>query len=440
MNNNYNRMLRQLQVLSKRLADLLAEKREADKNEAQLLVLKIKQLVYHLSKTVSRRQMRKALGGLALMFGLAAANPAQAQNFAAPQNNPFGLTPMTDLSIPVMVDLDGDGDLDMIISDYGTIKYFQNTGTANNPQFATPINNPFGISTPADYCFLAFGDLDNDGDLDLIMGEYYGVVKYFQNTGTATAPQFASPISNPFGITSGSLLAVPTLADVDGDGDLDLLIGDYAYYGYGQTLRYFRNTGTASVPAFTLAVTNNPFQNVDPGYLAIPHLVDLDNDGDLDLLVGASYGDILYFKNNGTATTPNFATVPQVNPFGLQSAYFVAFIAAGDLDNDGDIDLMIGEYGGITKYYRNTTINLSLGDEYTFDFRVYPNPATDVVRIQTGVDVVAHAELLDINGRVVKSTDYLQDGINISDLAAGVYMLRLTNQRGEIGVKRLVKN
>jgi hypothetical protein len=443
MNNNYNRMMRELRALSQRLQQILLTKNAEDRAEAQALVKKIKSLISRLSAAFSKKQIKQALGALAFLFGMS--HSAEAQNFASPLTNPFGLSAVNYIAAPAFVDIDGDGDLDLFVGEgYGAIKYFQNIGTATNPQFAAPISNPFGLSSNADYVFLAFGDLDNDGDKDLILGEYYGVIKYFQNTGTATNPQFAAPIVNPFGTSPGTYLALPTLADIDGDGDLDLLVGDYGYvylpYYNIKSLRFFRNIGTASSPNFQLAsAANNPFENIATNGFALPNLVDLDNDGDFDLLFGGYYGSINYHQNTGTAANPIFSSAGQTNPFGLQSGYYVAVIASGDLDNDGDIDLLIGEYYGNMKYYRNTTTTIGVDDANALDFKLYPNPATHLVRVEMGSEVLVHAELMDMHGQLLRSIEHLDDGIDLSDLPTGVYLIRLTNQRGESAIKRLVK-
>ena len=442
-------MLRDLNSLGKRLQVILLAKREEDKEEARSLTLKMKGLIKRLSPQIGSKRVKHALGALAFLFGLT--NHAGAQNFASPLTNPFGISAMNYIAMPAFVDIDNDGDLDLFVMEgvdgSGNNKYFQNIGTSNIPEFDAPVDNPFGIENTDVNSFLAFGDLDGDGDQDFFVGGDYGNLLYFQNTGTASAPQFATPSTNPFGISSGLYLAAPALADLDGDGDLDLLIGgnEYVvppYYDFSG-LRFFKNVGSASAPNFELQTdADDPFDAIAVADFAYPHFVDLDNDGDFDLLFGEYYGVLKYHENTGSATDPQFSSVGLTNPFGLEAGYYISVIASGDLDNDGDIDLLIGEYSEYfadMKYYRNTAINLGLGDEPSFNFRVHPNPATDLVRIQTGADVIAHAELLYVNGSFVKSAAYLQDGIDISDLAPGIYLIKLTNQRGEVGVRRLVK-
>ena len=145
------------------------------------------------------------------------------------------------------------------------------------------------------------------------------------------------------------VILFPELADIDGDGDLDLFAGDV----YGQS-HFRRNTGTATSPAFASPSTN-PFGLTAAYGLAAPALTDLDRDGDLDLLVGESYGNLQYYENTGSATSPAFTT-PRTNPFGLAAVYDLAFPDFSDIDDDGDMDLFVGEYYGDIIFFRNTSI------------------------------------------------------------------------------------
>ncbi|MEH2369687.1 Ig-like domain-containing protein, partial [Nostoc sp.] len=124
-----------------------------------------------------------------------------------------------------------------------------------------------------------------------------GETLFYRNSGTATAPAFTLEATNPFGLTDVGTFAAPTLADIDGDGDLDAFVGNYD----GETL-FYRNSGTATAPAFTLEATN-PFGLTDVGRLAAPTLADIDGDGDLDAFVGNEDGNPLFFENT-SATTP----------------------------------------------------------------------------------------------------------------------------------------
>ncbi|MBN2372311.1 VCBS repeat-containing protein, partial [bacterium] len=283
-----------------------------------------------------------------------AASPAFTENTGTA--NPFGGVDFGFYSAPTFVDIDGDGDYDAFIGEEnGTIKYYQNTGTAGSPEF-TPITgtaNPFDTVDIGSYSKPAFVDIDADGDYDAFIGENNGTVKYYKNTGTAGSPAFTeiTDTDNPFNGADAGDHSIPSFADIDGDGDYDAFIGEY-----DGIINYYKNTGTAVSPAFTeITDTNNPFNGLDAGYNSAPAFVDIDGDGDYDAFIGEYDGIINYYKNTGTAGSPAFTEITDTNnPFnsvdvGDQSA--PAFL---DIDNDGDYDAFIGEYDGIINYYKNT--------------------------------------------------------------------------------------
>ncbi|MBX9256370.1 VCBS repeat-containing protein, partial [Desmonostoc muscorum CCALA 125] len=95
-----------------------------------------------------------------------------------------------------------------------------------DPNFIAPITNPFGLTDVGTYAAPTFADIDNDGDLDAFVGNGDGNTNFYRNTGTATAPSFTLEATNPFGLTNVVNYAVPTLADIDDDGDLDAFVGN----------------------------------------------------------------------------------------------------------------------------------------------------------------------------------------------------------------------
>jgi uncharacterized delta-60 repeat protein len=267
--------------------------------------------------------------------------------------NPFGLGDAGSDSVPAFADLDGDGDLDVFIGEtFGALLYYRNTGTPAAPAFVLQGTNPFGIADLGNYNAPFFVDIDGDGDFDLVEGvEDYGPGRlvYFQNVGTATAPSFSGPVSNPFGLSwTGSSRCVPGFGDIDGDGDRDAIFGDSS-----GNLRVALNVGTPTAPSFG-ALQVNPWGLADIGINSAPTFVDIDADGDLDVVSGSASGDLLVFTNTGTAGVPAFAA-PLTNPYGLTHAigdYTMPKFA--DLDADGDVDALVGNSTpGTTVFFEN---------------------------------------------------------------------------------------
>ncbi len=331
---------------------------------------------------------------------------AQHVALASPVTNPFGLAGVRQFSVPTFADIDGDGDLDLFVGAwYGSTFFFANTGTAQSPAFASPVENPFGLAAVDSFAAPAFADIDGDGDLDAFVGGYSGSLLFFANTGTAQVAAFASPVTAAFGLFGvPSHESVPAFADIDGDGDLDAFVGQSAEGAF-----FFRNTGTVQAPAFDLPViafagdtatqtiprlvdidgdgdldgfegrqdgsivffpnlgtpqspafvqrADNPFGIPDilpdNDYGAAPSFADIDGDGDLDLFAGQQTGDTVFFANTGTAESAAFAKV-SLNPFGLSDVGAWSVPAFADIDGDGDLDAFVGEQGGSTFFFQNT--------------------------------------------------------------------------------------
>ncbi len=271
--------------------------------------------------------------------------------------NPFDGVNVGRYSAPVIADLDGDGDLDVAVGENdGTVNYFLNTGSASAPVFAQQNGaaNPFNGIDVGVNATLGLADLDGDGDLDAVMGSNAGTLRYFENTGSASAASFTerTGILNPFDAIVPGHRGTPTFGDLDGDGDLDMVVGQQ----YG-TLLFYENTGTAAAPAFVQQTgTSNPFDGIDVGFYAKPTLVDLDGDGDLDAVVGNRYGFVRAFENTGTATAPVFVELTgPANPFDSIVKDSQSTPALGDLDGDGDPDLLVGGNSGQLFSFLNTT-------------------------------------------------------------------------------------
>ena len=244
-------------------------------------------------------------------------------------------------SIPVLADLDGDGDLDLLVANKldpddtqtSRLYHFENVGSARAPSFEQRDFIP--LFTRYHYA-PALGDLDGDGDLDMLVGTWNRGVALYLNQGTRAEPKFVLQDTTLVRLTRGSN-STPALTDVDGDGDLDLFIGESS----GE-LNFYRNVGTAQAPSFDL-VTDR-FAGIDVGRRSFPTFADVDGDGDQDLLLGREEGGVLLYRREGSPT--------DVDPiFVLDSTFTLPLPRYStpslvDIDGDGDLDVFSGGLGG----------------------------------------------------------------------------------------------
>ncbi|MCG8372292.1 MAG: VCBS repeat-containing protein, partial [Balneolales bacterium] len=247
-----------------------------------------------------------------------------------------------DESIPAAGDIDGDGDIDFLLAnkidpnDLKTSKVytFENWGSSENPEFHLTGT----MNLPRAYHYAPeLADLNGDGIADLLLGNWKGGVDYYPNAGCDFGPQIEELVKLPRG---GN--AVPRAVDIDADGDLDLVLGSS-----GGKLHLYENTGSVTEPAFTYR--EDTFQGIETRHRSVPAFNDMDGDGDLDLMIGSKIEGIFYFRNDGDAKNPNF--VPAEMPFPVATAPLSAPLFA-DIDGDSVNELIIGTRSGGILYYQ----------------------------------------------------------------------------------------
>jgi hypothetical protein len=238
-------------------------------------------------------------------------------------------------SSPFFIDFDSDGDLDMLLgTQMGYIKYYENTGTMYSPAWTENSEFFSGIDHSI-YASVTAGDVNNDGFTDVIVGDLSGNLYYYRNTGTAL-------VYNSFmfmGVNVGGW-SCPRLIDMDFDGDLDLAVGNEDGY-----LAYLQNVGTAAVPSWQEQA--GYFSGIDASSDASPTFGDFDEDGDIDVLAGDSWGDLHCYLNEDGSWVANSSIFAGIST-GQNAAPALA-----DLDHDGDLDLVLGDYDGTLKHFRN---------------------------------------------------------------------------------------
>ena len=244
-------------------------------------------------------------------------------------------------SAPVLEDLDGDGLLDLLVGNKitqedpqaGEIHRYMNRGSATAP--ALVWDGVLEEITGGYHFVPAFGDLDGDGARDAVVGTWGDELRLYRNEAGDGGVRLALVDSAVVTLTRGRN-AVPALGDLDGDGDLDLVVGESS----GE-LNFYRNEGTAQAPDFRLV--SDAWLGADVGRRSFPVLEDVDGDGDLDLVVGSEGNGVLWWRNDGTPTAPDL--VPVEGGLGVPHFGYAA-PAFGDLDGDGDRDLLLGGTGG----------------------------------------------------------------------------------------------
>ncbi len=289
-------------------------------------------------RRLAPRTLAPCLLAAATLAALAAYAPAQIQFLDLARGWPID----QDATRAVAVgDIDGDGDPDVVFGNEGQSRLLLNDGRGRFTD-ATGTHLPQSLLRTRD---VALGDVDGDGDLDLVLGNWWSYWSYdgpqtrlYRNDGAGV---FVDATATNVPIDTDATDAV-ALGDVDGDGDLDLVIGNGAF-GDPQQNRLYRNDGAG---VFTDATATHLPARLD--HTRDVALGDIDGDGDLDLVVGngflyqspytLTYGEqnrLLRNDGQGHFTDVTATQLPVDDDF-------TQAVALGDVDGDGDLDLVCG--------------------------------------------------------------------------------------------------
>jgi len=362
-------------------------------------------------------------------------------------------------SKPTFTDIDQDGLLDIIIGTSGfrednqlqsRLYYLRNIGTYNVPRFTIADDDYLGFSQFSDTSVdLAptFGDLDGDGDEDLIIGDDKGYLYYLENeAGQGNAYRFKSPIYEYQNIKVGTYVT-PLIVDVDQDELPDLIIGERNFNsvdGVIGSLNYLKNTGTSSAPKFD-EVTNevmgkastkdiNYINNYSSpyGYL---------NGDELQLFTGSENGRIyLYDAISGdpdsefNLVSENLGNIRE----GIRTSPAIA-----DINNDGVLDILVGNRRGGLSFYvsdlANETVSTKPSLASELEITISPNPVIDKLSINTTTYKRLDYSLLSANGILINKGKLEGEAtIDITNQPAGIYFIEIKSGVS-IVTKKIVK-
>jgi hypothetical protein len=376
----------------------------------------------------------------------------------------------------------------------------------DNPDFIFVRNNHFqrdmiDLGTGA---HPAFVDIDDDGLLDLFITnrKYYdettlitSKIAFYKNIGTETYPEFELFNDNYLDMPSFGWRSVhAAFGDIDGDGDQDILVGNL-----DGNLHLFTNDGSAEAPNFVYAgagMNDNTNTLIDVGQSSTPFFVDLNEDGLLDLLVGEKNGNINYFRNIGTASSPSYVledeslggivaasflgidgfSVPYAykntvgnwevlcgsetggigqyevlnndltGDFGLISEEYAGInegnrctMAFGDITGDGVDDFAYGHSGGGVAMYLSEELEVGVEEVSIPSFVMFPNPLHSnelTIQLNQQTAAVRFIEVFDTTGRRVHQERVTGNRMNIRlNLVSGVYIVKIGNQSERLIVR-----
>ena len=373
-------------------------------------------------------------------------------------NRKFMQEQMVDLGsscYPVLYDWNNDGLLDLFAGNYGyydssayingflnsyfssAIAYFENVGTSTEPAFQL-INTDFGnLRQQNKQAFYpAFGDLDGDGQPEMICGCSDGTLMLWkENQITA----------NFLNIDVGDY-ATPQLFDLDQDGKKDLLIGNRR-----GVIAYYRNISNSNNINFQLE--NSTLGDVDVrdyelSYFGFATPCFYRQNNETRLICGNEQGKLFFYDHIDNNLNGSFTLQSQLLPEIIDNQYFPIkegfriVVAVAMLNGDQYPDMIVGNYAGGMSYFEGLPeipVNIEPVD-VTADILCYPNPTSDIIHLETNHEGCVRIQLYDIVGRKIIENNFNDNHfqLNISHLNSSIYLLKIS-QGEESSVYKIVK-
>ncbi len=357
------------------------------------------------------------------------------------QNNGDGTFTSLNVGIPAVeqgstefVDVNNDGFMDISISGIGSssniTKIYLNDGDSTFTELT-------GHGIPGlNWGKLTWGDYNNDTYPDAFISGFddntggtqtFYTKLFINNNGTSFTDSGLS-------FHSGWLGDIEW-ADYNNDGNIDIIVSGVGGTGDERFTLLYKNNGDGT------------FTELDPGFSPVSHSslewADFDGDNDLDLYltgVTTTPGD----GNNVAAVYRNDGNdVFTMNTTQIFNASYYGDADTGDINNDGKMDIISTGYDEIyvvkTTVYLNNTVIAGLSNNVLEGVSVYPNPVQNILHIDNQNDKNIFVELFSIDGKLILQTKLENNRLNISDVASGIYTLKITNSYKSVSKKIVIQ-
>ena len=330
---------------------------------------------------------------------------------------------------PVFFDYNNDSLMDIIIANYGyytesgnynsQLALYKNVGDASNPEFewVTDDFSDLGTLNFENNIIPTFGDIDGDGDQDMIVGDSNGNIHLLNNIYFNSTSNFYINAIEYFDIDVGSF-ASPFLIDLDRDGDLDLIIGSRQ----GQIFHY-NNEGSPYEANFVLV--NEQFGNInltDSVYgTAYTTPIIIDGEYGYEMFVGTEKGTLFHYINIDDNLEGSFEEIS--DNIILYSKGFRSAPAVFDLNNDGWNDMLLGVFtGGVHLLWGGNT-DISIPETALNQIKIYPNPSKGIIHLDH-CESLSNIEVYNVEGKL-SFKGLAKKTIDISHLENGFYFVKI---------------
>ena len=357
---------------------------------------------------------------------------------------------------PALVETNNDGLLDLVVGNdesylpgnerEARLSLYRNIGTSAVPSFQLIDSNwlNFKALSNLDVNNFAptFGDLDGDGDLDMVVGEETGTLFFVENQSNSMGIlQMRPPV--PFWKSMKAAASPkPQIVDLDRDGLLDIVVGTR-----NQFIHFFKNKGTRTAPDFNAEANSKKLGGVDmrelgdPASFIAPQFVDFQ--GKWTLFCGSSSGRIWIFDSINNNVNGTFRLVN--NDYGkLRDGWRTTPIIANLITTDNKLEMLVGNLrGGLSAYKLSYNLDGTTPtqriDNQLFA-NVFPNPTKGLLTIETNDNF--DLKVMNYLGQIIKTEHHAppQYLLDLSAFSSGIYFLELTKTSGERRILKVFKN